>query len=53
MWDSATDAAREIDGHSTCITACCRERISSAYGFIWRYVSDVENLTTFTLSQVV
>lgn len=53
MWNSATDAAREIGGHSTCIAACCRERIPPAYGFVWRYVSDVEDLTASTLSQVV
>ena len=53
MWDSATDAARAIGGHSTCIAACCRKRISSAYGFIWRYAVDVEDLTNSTLSQVV
>lgn len=45
VWDSATDAANELGGNATCIAACCRKRASSAYGFIWRYVSDIEDIT--------
>ena len=42
-WDSATDAAREIGGFSTSITACCNGRLKTAYGFIWRYADDENN----------
>lgn len=41
-YDSATDASIEIGGFSTSITACCKGRLQSAYGYIWKYESDVE-----------
>lgn len=53
IWNSATDAARAIGGYSTCIAACCRKRIPSAYGFVWRYASDVGDLTNSALSQAM
>jgi len=37
MWESATKAAIELNISNTNISACCRMRIKSAYGFIWRY----------------
>lgn len=36
-WNSIMEASAEIDVSTSCISACCRENISSAGGFVWRY----------------
>ena len=36
-WDSATTASKELNIFQTSITACCKGKQKSAYGFIWRY----------------
>lgn len=36
-WDSATTASKELNIFQTSITACCKGKQKSAYGFIWRH----------------
>lgn len=36
-WDSAKSASEELNVYATSITACCKNKLKSAYGFIWRY----------------
>lgn len=40
-WESATDAAREIGGSQANISACCRDKIKTVYGSIWRFATQV------------
>lgn len=37
FWNSATDAAKTLNISNSSITACCRNRVKSAYGYIWKY----------------
>ena len=37
MWDSIKSASIELKIYATSITACCKFKRKSAYGFIWRY----------------
>lgn len=40
-WKSAKIASNTLNlGKPTAITACCKNKIPSAYGFIWRYKND-------------
>jgi len=36
-WDSAKNAGKELKIYSQNISNCCKERLKSAGGFIWRY----------------
>lgn len=36
-FDSAKSASEELNIDSSSITKCCKEKLKSAYGFIWRY----------------
>jgi hypothetical protein len=36
-WDSAKNAGKELKICSQNISNCCKERLKSAGGFIWRY----------------
>jgi group I intron endonuclease len=36
-WDSATTASKELNIFQTSITACCKEKLKTCGGFIWRY----------------
>jgi group I intron endonuclease len=36
-WNSGIEAGDKLDIHSTNIAACCRDKIKSAGGFVWRY----------------
>ena len=36
-WDSATDAARELNYDQSYISKCCKGLLKTAYGFIWKY----------------
>lgn len=38
FWESATKAGKELNIPNTNITACCRGRVKSAYGFKWQYI---------------
>lgn len=38
---SVTDAARKINGDTSCLSLCCKRKIKQAYGFIWRYEHDI------------
>lgn len=38
-WDSLADAERG-GFHHTNVSSCCKEKLQSAYGFIWRYSND-------------
>ena len=37
-WNYILEAANALHIHYQNIYACCRGRIKTAYGFIWRYV---------------
>lgn len=43
IWNSATDAAKELCVHSSNIAACCRRKQKTAGGYIWRYADDEDN----------
>lgn len=36
-WDSATNVEKELNLSQGNITKCCKEKLKSAYGFVWRY----------------
>lgn len=38
IWDCATTASKELNILNTNITACCKGRCKSAYGYIWKYL---------------
>ena len=43
IWDSASQAGKELNIPSTNITRCCRKRgLKTAGGFIWRYSEEGE-----------
>ena len=45
-WKSALIACKTLGfNHSTSITACCKNKIPSAYGYYWRYKSESDNYT--------
>lgn len=37
-WPSIREAGRQVGGKSTNISACCKRRMKTAYGYVWRYV---------------
>lgn len=37
IWDSATDAAKELNLYSSSIGACCRGKLQTTGGFKWEY----------------
>ena len=39
---SVTEAARDVNGSTGNISLCCKGKLKTAYGYIWRYVNDVE-----------
>ena len=39
---SVTEAARDVNGSTGNISLCCSGKHKTAYGYIWRYVNDVE-----------
>lgn len=42
IWDSGGEAARSLNIHPPNISQCCRERLKSTGGFIWRYAESEE-----------
>lgn len=36
-WASAHEVERKLGMYNTCINACCKGKIKTAYGFIWKY----------------
>lgn len=34
---SATEAAKCVDGHQANISACCRNKLKTAYGYFWKF----------------
>lgn len=46
IYDSVTDACNAIGTDSTTsISACCRGKRNKAFGFIWRYLDDIQDPT--------
>ena len=39
---SVTEAAKDANGSTGNISLCCLGKLKTAYGYIWRYVNDVE-----------
>lgn len=39
-FNSSKEASQQTSIHANSITACCRERVKSAGGFIWKYLYD-------------
>lgn len=51
IWDSATDIIDFLQkGTSSNIRACCRGRQKTAYGYIWKYESDVIKNETISVN---
>lgn len=43
IYDSVTDACNAVEGKSTsAISKCCKHEKKTAYGYIWRYASDIQ-----------
>ena len=42
-WNSAKDAGRHIGHFDTSITSCCKNKLKTAYGYIWIYKDEYEN----------
>lgn len=40
IWDSVMDVQRELGIAHQNISACCKGKLKSAGGFIWKYVED-------------
>lgn len=38
-WESSMKAGQELGFSNSNITACCRGRVNSAYGYTWKYKS--------------
>jgi len=36
-WSSATEVERQLGFHQTSICKCCRGKLKSAHGFVWKY----------------
>lgn len=52
-WKSAKLASIILNlGKPTAITACCKNKIPSAYGFIWRYKNNNNEYEIFTNSKI-
>lgn len=45
VYVSATEAARDIGGDITNISACCRGKLKTAYGYIWRYADQSPSIS--------
>lgn len=41
-WDSATQAARELNFDASTITKCCKGKLKTHNGFKWQYASEVQ-----------
>lgn len=41
-WSSIQEIERELNFNNSNITACCKGRQNTAYGFIWKYSSDIQ-----------
>jgi hypothetical protein len=44
IYNSIIDAAKENDVDQSSITRCCKGKVQTAGGFIWRYASEVNDL---------
>lgn len=44
VWDSATQVEKELNIYATSITACCKGRLKTAYGYLWKYKENNTNL---------
>lgn len=44
VWDSATQAEKELNINKSSISACCKGKLKSAYNFIWKYKENNTNL---------
>lgn len=38
VYESMRDAAKDVGGHYTNISACCRGKVGHASGFVWKYI---------------
>ena len=45
-FNSVTEAAKDVNGSTGNISLCCMGKHKTAYGYIWRYVNDVEKLAS-------
>lgn len=36
-WDSAKSVSQELKIYASAITACCKNKLKTAYGFLWKY----------------
>ena len=41
-FNSVTEAANDVNGSTGNISLCCMGKHKTAYGYIWRYVNDLE-----------
>ncbi|NTU74284.1 hypothetical protein HGB07_09185 [Candidatus Roizmanbacteria bacterium] len=41
-WDSARDVQRELGFNESNLCTCCKKKIMSVYGYIWRYANENE-----------
>lgn len=42
-WESMCEVKRELGYSDRHISECCKGKLKTAYGFLWKYKSDVEN----------
>ena len=42
-WDSLMQIERTLGYYNSNISACCKGKLKTCHGFLWRYKSDVEN----------
>lgn len=42
QWGCIRDITRELNYASTNISGCCKEKLKTAYGYIWRYAEESE-----------
>ena len=43
VYDSAVDIEKELGFNKSCIRDCCRGKQKTAYGYVWKYVKNVNN----------
>lgn len=56
IWESTNAITKELGFDNSAIIRCCKGNQKSSYGFIWRYASDIQDLTALLspiLSQAV